>query len=141
MAEYRTSIDIRARPETVFDFLVTEAGLTTWMGEHAVLRPEPGGTFAADIAGHPIRGVYLHVERPQRVVVSWGIAGSEALPAGSSTVEFVLTAVAGGTRVELTHTGLPDVDVPGHAQGWGHFLPRLAEAAAGVPIGPSTWRP
>jgi uncharacterized protein YndB with AHSA1/START domain len=32
MTEHRTSIDIDAAPERVFDFLVTDAGMTSWMG-------------------------------------------------------------------------------------------------------------
>ncbi len=33
MAEHRTSIEIQAPPERVFDFLVTDAGMTSWMGQ------------------------------------------------------------------------------------------------------------
>lgn len=141
MAEYTASIEIDAPPATVFDYLTTEAGMTAWMGQHAELDPQPGGLFAVDIAGHPIRGWYLHVERPARVVVSWGIAGSAEAPAGASTVEFRLTAVDGGTRVDLTHSGLPDTELAGHADGWEHFLPRLRTATAGGDPGPDRWRP
>ena len=76
MAEYTTSIVIAAAPDDVFDYLVTEAGMVAWMGQHASLDPRPGGGFAVDIAGHAIRGRYVEVERPHRVVVSWGVAGS-----------------------------------------------------------------
>lgn len=141
MAEYQTSIEIAAAPETVFGHLTTEAGMAAWMGQHAVLDPQAGGMFAVDIAGHPIRGRYLHVEHPTRVVVSWGVAGSEDLPAGASTVEFRLTSIDGGTRVDLTHSGLPETELDGHADGWEHFLPRLATASPGGEPGPDHWRP
>lgn len=141
MAEYQTSIEIAAPPETIFDYLTTEAGMTAWMGQHADLEPRPGGTFAVDIAGYAIRGRYLHVERPTRVVVSWGVAGSDDLPAGASTVEFRLTAVDDGTRVELTHSGLPETELAGHADGWEHFLPRLAITASAGDPGTDHWRP
>ncbi|RGE23110.1 SRPBCC domain-containing protein [Leucobacter sp. wl10] len=141
MAEYRTSIEIEADPDTVFDYLTTEAGMTAWMGQSAALDPRPGGGFAVDVAGYPVRGRYLHVERPFRVVVSWGFAGSEDLPAGASTVEFRLSRVERGTRVELTHSGLPASEVEGHADGWGHFLPRLRIAAPGGDPGSDAWRP
>jgi len=141
VAEYATSIEIDASPGTVFDYLITEAGMTAWMGQHAQLDPHPGGGFAVDIAGYAIRGEYLHVERPTRVVVSWGVAGSADLPAGASTVEFRLTAIERGTRVDLIHSGLPETELEGHADGWAHFLPRLRVAAPGGDAGPDDWRP
>lgn len=141
VAEYTSSIDIDAPPAAVFDYLTTEAGMIAWMGQHAELDPRQGGGFAVDIAGYAIRGRYLHVEPPTRVVVSWGISGSADLPEGSSTVEFRLSALERGTRVDLTHSGLPETEVAGHADGWEHFLPRLRIAAPGGNAGPDHWRP
>jgi uncharacterized protein YndB with AHSA1/START domain len=141
MAEYTTSVEIDAPPDTVFDFLVTAEGLTSWMGRHAELDPRAGGGFAVDIAGYPIRGSYLAVDRPRRVVVSWGMAGSDELPPGASTVEFSLTPTDRGTRVDLTHSGLPEPEWEGHADGWTHFLPRLRLVACGSDPGPDTWVP
>ena len=141
MAEYATSIDIEAPPEVVFEYLTTDAGMTAWMGQYADLDARPGGAFAVDIAGHPVRGAYLVVERPRRVVVSWGMAESSELPPGASTVGFTLTATPGGTRVDLVHADLPEPQVPGHADGWAHFVPRLRVAASGADPGPDDWRP
>lgn len=141
MAEFRDSIDINAEPGEVFAYLTTPAGLAAWLGQDADLEPTPGGRFAVEVAGYPVRGQYLHVERPHRVVVSWGFAGSDDLPPGASTVEFVLTAIGSGTRVELSHRDLPDPEVPGHADGWANFLPRLAIAGAGGDAGTDHWRP
>lgn len=141
MAEHAASIEIDAPPAAVFHYLVTEAGMTAWMGQHADLGPRPDGTFAVDIAGYPIRGRYLHVEPPTRVVVSWGVAGSDELPPGASTVEFTLTPTERGTRVDLVHRDLPDPEVKGHADGWAHFLPRLRTVATGGDAGPDHWRP
>lgn len=141
MAEYTTSIEIEAAPEAVFEFLTTDAGMTAWMGQHADLDARPGGGFAVDIAGAAVRGEYLHVEPPRRVVVSWGMAGSDELPPGASTVEFTLTPAGRGTRVDLVHSGLPEPQLAGHADGWTHFLPRLAVAAPGGDAGVDRWRP
>lgn len=141
MAEYTSAIEISASPATVFEYLTTPAGMTAWMGQHADLDPRPDGTFAVDVAGHAVRGRYLHVEPHTRVVVSWGVAGSPDLPPGTSTVEFRLTPTTGGTRVDLTHSGLPDTRLPGHAEGWEHFLPRLSVAAAGDDAGEDAWHP
>lgn len=141
MPDHVSSIDIDAAPEVVFGYLVTEAGMTAWMGQHAELDPRPGGRFEVDIAGSPIRGRYLEVEPPHRVVVSWGVAGSAELPAGSSTVTFTLAPSGSGTRVEVRHEGLPDSMLPGHAYGWNHFLPRLAASSRGEHLGADTWVP
>lgn len=141
MAEYTSSIEIEAQPADVFTYLVTPRGMTAWMGQRAVLDPHPDGVFEVDIAGSPIRGRYLEVEPPHRVVVSWGVASSDDLPPGTSTVAFTLTPTATGTRVEVVHSGLPDPLLDGHADGWGHFLPRLAVAARGIDLGPDTWTP
>jgi uncharacterized protein YndB with AHSA1/START domain len=141
MAEFRDSIEIAATPETVFRYLTTESGLTAWMGQYADLDPRPGGRFAVGIAGYPVRGEYLQVEYPHLVVVSWGFAGSQDLPAGASQVEFKLTPIGAGTQLELTHSGLPETEVRGHRHGWEHFLPRLAIAAPGGVAGVDDWRP
>jgi len=94
-----------------------------------------------DIAGYPARGMFLEVDRPRRVTVSWGFAGNDSLPPGSSTVSFDLTPIGAGTRVEVVHTDLPEEDVPGHVEGWSHFLPRLARATTGERLPTDTWRP
>ena len=141
MTEHRSSIDIDALPEVVFEFLVTDTGMTSWMGQWASLDPVPGGRFAVDIAGYPARGMFLEVDPPRRVTVSWGFAGNDTLPPGASTVSFDLTPIGAGTRVEIVHTDLPEDDVPGHVAGWSHFLPRLSRAAAGERLPADTWRP
>lgn len=141
MADFRDSIDIAAAPEMIFEYLTTNEGMTAWMGQYADLDPTPGGRFAVNIAGHPVRGEFLHIEAPHRVVVSWGFVGSDDLPAGASTVEFRLTRIRGGTRVDLCHSDLPDTEVRGHADGWANFLPRLAVVGAGGNAGHDAWQP
>jgi uncharacterized protein YndB with AHSA1/START domain len=131
VAEFVTSIDIEASPEIVFAHLVTPEGMCAWMGQHAELDATPGGVFAVDIEGTPVRGEFLEVDPPRLVVVSWGVPGNEQLPPGSSRVEFRLTPIAAGTRLDLSHTDLPAAERPPHAQGWTHFLARLAATAAG----------
>jgi uncharacterized protein YndB with AHSA1/START domain len=105
------------------------------MGQHAELQPVPGGAFAVDINGTPFRGEYLEVDPPHRVVVSWGMAGNDAFPPGSSQVEFTLTATNTGTALHLVHSGLPDPFSRGHAAGWRHYLARLQLAGVGIDPG------
>ena len=133
MASYETSIDIDAPVDIVFDHLVTPEGLLAWMGQHANLDASPGGAFEVDIDGSPVRGRFLEIDRPRRVVVSWGILGSDDLPPGASTVEFVLTANGPGTRLDLRHRNLPDERLAAHERGWQRFLGVLAARAGRSP--------
>ena len=133
----RASIHIEAPPEKVWEFFTRPEALVRWMGEYAVLEPEPGGEFSVDIKGAPVRGRYLELEPPHRLVLSWGYAGSRELPPGASTVEVRLARDGAGTRVQLEHRDLPDPERPRHAAGWKHYLARLTAARAGDP-GPDT---
>ena len=103
------------------------------------LEPVPGGAFEIDINGVPVRGQYLELDPPRRVLVSWGVAGNAGLPPGATEVEFTLTPIPGGTRLRLVHRGLPPNKARLHATGWPHFLARLVTAAAGADPGPDPW--
>ena len=137
--QFATEVDLPAPPEEVFRHLTEPTAMIRWMGQHAVLEPVPGGAFEADINGVPVRGQYLEVEAPRRVVVSWGVAGNPVMPPGATEVEFTLTPIPGGTRMRLVHRRLPPSQAQVHAAGWSHFLARLASAAAGKEAGQDPW--
>ena len=132
----RASIRIDAAPERVFDYFVEPAAMLRWMGDYALLDAVPGGEFTLDINSVPVRGRYLEIEPPSRLLISWGHAGSDLLPPGSSTVEVRLRPDGSGTLVEIVHRGLPDIEARKHAVGWRIFLERLAIAAPGGNPGP-----
>jgi len=141
MPEFSTSIEIEAPPEVVFSHLVRAEGLTAWMGSHAEVDPRPGGRFAVDIGGALFRGRYLEVDPPRRLVISWGLSGSDDLPPGASRVEFTLVATPTGTSLALHHSGLPETRAASHGAGWRHYLSRLASAATGTDPGADGWAP
>jgi uncharacterized protein YndB with AHSA1/START domain len=130
------SVHIEAAPEQVFEYFTSPEAIVRWMGDYALLQPVPGGAFEVDINGVPVRGRYLEVEPPHRLLISWGHAGSDRLPPGASTVEVRLTPAGGGTQVEIEHRDLPADLRAGFGRGWPHFLRRLAVAAAGGDPGP-----
>ena len=137
---FRTSITIDAAPSAVFPYLVDADLIVKWMGEYAETEPVRGGRLHIDIIGVPVRGSFVEVDPPRRVVFTWGHAGSAVLPEGASTVEITLTEQPGPrTVVELVHSGLPDVMAPGHARGWAHFVARLQRAAGGDDPGRDPW--
>ena len=78
-----------------------------------------------------------------RLAYSFGWDGSEVVPPGSSLVEIdLMEQPPDGTLLRLTHTGLPNAEqCAGHAEGWAHYLGRLAEFAAGARPrpGPLSW--
>jgi uncharacterized protein YndB with AHSA1/START domain len=135
-APYRTSVDIDAPPEAVYPYLTRAESVVSWMGDYAVLDAVPGGVFHLDINGVPVRGRYLELDPPYRLLISWGHAGSDRLPPGASTVEITLTAIPTGTRVTVEHRDLPPDEAAQHALGWPHFLARLGARAAGRDPGP-----
>ncbi|MBV9381930.1 MAG: SRPBCC domain-containing protein [Streptosporangiaceae bacterium] len=142
MAEPVTAtVHINAPPERVYQYFTRPEAIVSWMGDHALLEARPGGRFVLDIKGVPVRGHYLQLDPPHRILVSWGYAGSDHLPPGASTVEVRLTACDGGTRVDLEHRDLPADQRPGHVSGWTHYLARLQPAATGQHPGPDPGMP
>jgi uncharacterized protein YndB with AHSA1/START domain len=136
---YRTSVRIDATPVEVFPYLTDPSLLTRWMGDYARLDPSPGGEYTVDINGVPVRGHFLEVSPPERLVFSWGVAGNEAFLPGSTTVEITLTADGSSTVIELVHRDLPPDELAKHDTGWHHFLERLLIAASGGDPGPDPW--
>ena len=117
---------IEASPQEVFPYLVQPDLLVRWLGTWVDVEPRPGGVFAIDMGQTQVRGSYVVVDPPHRVVFTWGIPGNETLPAGSSTVEIVLRPEGDTTVVELTHRDLPIERHADHGQGWTSRLGDLA---------------
>jgi uncharacterized protein YndB with AHSA1/START domain len=76
--------------------------------------------------------VFAHFTDPARMARWMGAPGS-------TTIEVDLVPDGEATVVQFTHRGLPPGPAEIHAEGWGHFLPRLATAAAGGDPGPDPW--
>jgi uncharacterized protein YndB with AHSA1/START domain len=137
---FRTSIDIEASPEEVFEYFVRPELLVRWMGDVARLQAIEGGVFSVDINGVLIRGSYLRIDRPRLIEVAWGEAGNEAMPPGTTRLRVTFEARGAATRVELEHAGLVPSEAAKHAIGWPHFVERLGIAACGGDPGPDPWK-
>jgi uncharacterized protein YndB with AHSA1/START domain len=140
-------IAIDATPETVWDFLVDPEKATRWMGSTAALDARPGGEYRVDvIAGHVASGEFVEVDRPRRLVhtFGWEPEGGEAnpVPPGGSTIEIELEPNGDGTTLRFRHHGLPSAEAAqAHTIGWDHYLARLAVAAGGGDPGADTGPP
>jgi uncharacterized protein YndB with AHSA1/START domain len=136
-------VRIAARPETVFAFFTDPEKMVQWKGSKAELDAHPGGIYRVEINDRAIvRGEYLEVDPPSRVVFTWGWEGQEsgqgghAVPPGSSRVEISLEPDGDGTLVRLRHVDLPEQALAIHGEGWDLYLGRLRLAAAGEDPGP-----
>jgi len=138
---YRTSIDIDADPDVVFDYFVKPELLVRWMGDVARLEAKDGGLFSVDINGVLIRGSFVRLDRPHLIEIAWGEAGNDAMPPGSTKLVVRLERRAAGTHVELEHSGLVPTEAAKHAQGWPYFLGRLGVAAHGGEAGVDRYAP
>jgi uncharacterized protein YndB with AHSA1/START domain len=131
---------IAAPPDVVFAYFVEPELYRRWKGTSAELDARPGGLYRVLMpSGDRVRGEYVAVEPPSRVVFTWGFEDNVELPPGSSTVEITLRADGDGTIVRLRHDRLPtDVSRDQHAIGWRHYLERLGIVARGGDPG-SDW--
>jgi len=138
---YEKTITIDASPETVWEFFVDPEKLVRWKGMKAELEPTPGGIYRCEvIPGHTARGEYVELDRPNRLVFTWGWENESNVPAGSSTIEVDLTPEGDGTSLRFVHRGLPNAEaVASHAHGWDHYLERLEIAGAGGDPGEDPW--
>jgi uncharacterized protein YndB with AHSA1/START domain len=134
-------VRINARPETVFAYFTDPAKMVEWMGVEATLDPRPGGLSRIAVNSEAImRGEFVEVVPPERVVFSWGWEDHRLdTPPASTLVEVSLTPDAEGTRVRLTHRRLTNGAVEFHRLGWDYYLARLGLAAAGRDPGPDPW--
>jgi uncharacterized protein YndB with AHSA1/START domain len=135
-------LQIAASPETVWELLVDPDQVTRWMGERATFDARPGGTYRhAVVPGHTARGEFVEVDRPHRLVFTFGWEdGSSEVGPGTTTVEFELEPKNDGTLLRFTHSGLPSSDsVASHTEGWDHYLARLDLVAAGGDPGRDPW--
>ncbi len=143
---YERELQIDASPETVWEFLVDPEKVARWKGLPAsAFEPTPGGAYRIEvIPGHVASGAFVELERPSRIVYTWGWEAGEdgpsPVPPGSSTVEIELVPVNGGTSLRFTHRDLPNsAAAESHAVGWDHYLGRLVVAASGGDPGPDPW--
>ena len=98
----------------MWEFLVDPEKATRWMGIEATLEPEPGGTYRVTVlSGNVASGQFVEVDRPRRLVFTWGWEPSEmegpgmAVTPGSLTIEFDLEPEGDGTRLRFVHRDLP----------------------------------
>jgi uncharacterized protein YndB with AHSA1/START domain len=103
-------------PATMYYMLTNEDGLAYWFGDRVYTRPQVGGHILHTWAsGWHVSGEFTELVENERIAFTWRDAGDDA----KSNVTYQLEAVAGGTKVTVTHE-----NIPAHAkesdfqQGW-----------------------
>ena len=132
---------IKARRATVFSFFTDPERWLQWQGIDAELEAVPGGRLRMNVRGDGYAsGTFTVVDPPNRIVFTWGweMPGNP-VPAGSSIIEVDLIDEGDATLVRLTHRDLPPEAREIHAQGWTHYLDRLAVRTTGGDPGPDPW--
>ena len=129
-------LQIAARPEIVFGLLTDPEQILRWQGVEADIDARPGGIYRLRLndLGHAEEGRFIEVTPFTRIVFTWGWApGPFDIPAGSTTVEYTLSAEGTGTRLHMVHSGLPETPeiAAAHGVGWDHYLARLVQVARG----------
>jgi uncharacterized protein YndB with AHSA1/START domain len=142
-AVVRVSRRFEAPAELVFDSWLEPARIGTWMFGanvrdeevlHLEVDPRIGGSFSFLVRRQGTEfdhvGTYREIDRPRRLVFTWGIAGESA---GESVVTIDIRPTASGCELQLTH--LMDPKWAGYASrvesGWTTMLNKLAGAASG----------
>ena len=131
---------VSGSPDAVFTYFTDPDKHRRWYGVDVELDPRPGGAYRIMVAPQVwARGEYLAVEPPHRLLLTWGWEGNldlphtlQAVPPGSSTVEFRFVPDGDGTIIRVRHTGLPTEDSGwAHRLGWDSYLPRLVAILGG----------
>ena len=112
----RQTVRIRAKPNEVYDALMTTRGHSGFTGAASRISPKVGGTFMA-WDGY-IEGKNLELIRGKTIVQAWKPAEKNWPRDHYTTVRYELEAIPSGTRLKFTHSGVPAEHVGHLADGW-----------------------
>ena len=141
------SLVVVAPPARVYDALVDEQALASWLPPEGMTAsferfdPRPGGSYRlvltytdpATASGKAtpdsdiVEARYVALVPGFRVVQAVDFASDDPAFAGTMTMTWEVSAVDGGTRVEITADDVPDgISAEDHAQGLASSLANLA---------------
>jgi len=113
----RQTVTIHATPHAVYTTIVDAKEHAKFSGAAAHIVARPGGRFA--YYDRSLVGFVLHLENDRRIVLAWRSTG---WPEGHySIADFVLSKVAGGTRLEFSQFGIPAADFSDISEGWRQY--------------------
>jgi uncharacterized protein YndB with AHSA1/START domain len=123
----KRSIDLDASPEDVWKAITDESTLCDWLAPEVEIDLREGGEIACRYEdGEERRGTIRLVEEVERLSFEWRRDGADP-----SRVEFVVDAVAGGTRLTVIESRLSTA-TPLLSAGWAPRLAALRTALASL---------
>lgn len=124
---------IDAPQDVVMGYFTDGDKMKLWSGQAAELDARPGGAYRLDMgAAGWFEGRFTTVDPGH---IAWEVD----LPGGSVTrIDVTLADEAGGTRVTVVQTGLPDKVMGIAARGWDHHLARLSVVCGGGVAAPDS---
>jgi uncharacterized protein YndB with AHSA1/START domain len=113
------TVMIRASRDTVFGFLTNTGEWAAWWGAGSTIDARPGGRMLIrHSSGVEASGEVLDVQRPERIVFTYGYVSQKPSPPGSSRVTIRLDRHPQGTLLQLTHEFADAEARDEHEQGW-----------------------
>lgn len=111
------SVHLSATPDVVFAKLTDAEQHAQLVGYSCHV--DSAGRFS--VGADMISGVNRQLDRPSKIVQSWRIDLPDWPSDHYSTVVIELSPERGGTRLNLTHTGIPEPCVAAVDAGWHEF--------------------
>lgn len=115
-------------PEVAWEYLTAREHLPKWLGYPIVFDLEVGGGIEVEIdSGDRFAGNIMSIDRPRRLVFTWGWrSGPVDIAPGSTTVEMTLEPSGEGSYFQLIHSGLGEW-AERNIIGWSLKLNRLTD--------------
>ena len=101
-------------PEALWPALAEPGRLGAWLGTDVDLDVRPGGKGSVRVGGEVRRVLVEEVDPPRRLAFRWRTMDPGAL---STRVELTLTAVPGGTRLDVVEVAAWPSSPPGGSGG------------------------
>jgi len=133
---------IPASPERLFELWSEPSELVKWWGPDgfdvpaSALDVRPGGYWRTTMRSpqgdlHTVSGVYRTIDKPRRLVFTWGWDDDTGLRGHETEVTVTFEPAPGGTRIVLLQQAFENKDQRDrHNQGWSSSFECLARVAA-----------
>lgn len=109
---------VLSKPSEVYEAWLSTKGHTAMTGSPAKVDGKVGGKFSA-WDGY-IFGTTLELTPNQRILQAWRTSEFPE-DAPDSRVEIIFEKAAGGTKITLAHSNMPEGQVEEYKQGWDDF--------------------